>query len=113
MGLDGRPIAWNVEVGSRPSEREMRVTRWLEELRDDVTFAFRQLKNSPGFLPGAGRDGDGWRGRQRRNRFTSMGVGRHLRRAGVIPLAGRGFSADDETEPAPQRDSERIAIGGL
>ena len=27
----------------------MRVTLWLEELRDDLKFAFRQLKHSPGF----------------------------------------------------------------
>ena len=27
----------------------MRVTLWLEELRDDLKFAFRQLKNSPAF----------------------------------------------------------------
>src|SRR4051812_39224383 len=30
-------------------DREMRMTRWLEELRDDVRFAVRQLKASPGF----------------------------------------------------------------
>ena len=33
----------------RKRDREMRVTLWLEELRDDVKFAFRQLKNSPAF----------------------------------------------------------------
>ena len=33
----------------RKRDREMRVLRWLEELRDDVTFACRQLRNSPGF----------------------------------------------------------------
>ena len=27
----------------------MRVTLWLEELRDDLKFACRQLKNSPAF----------------------------------------------------------------
>lgn len=27
----------------------MRLTRWLEELRDDVTFALRQLRRAPGF----------------------------------------------------------------
>jgi putative ABC transport system permease protein len=33
----------------RKRDREMRFTLWLEELRDDVKFAFRQLKNSPAF----------------------------------------------------------------
>ena len=33
----------------RKRDREMRVTRWFEELRDDVTFALRQLRNSPAF----------------------------------------------------------------
>jgi putative ABC transport system permease protein len=33
----------------RKREREMRVTMWLEELQDDLKFAFRQLKHSPAF----------------------------------------------------------------
>jgi len=33
----------------RKREREMRLTQWIEELRDDVRFAVRQLKASPGF----------------------------------------------------------------
>jgi hypothetical protein len=33
----------------RKRDREMRVTRWFEELHDDVTFALRQLRNSPAF----------------------------------------------------------------
>jgi putative ABC transport system permease protein len=33
----------------RTREREMRLTRWLEELRDDVKCAFRQMKGSPAF----------------------------------------------------------------
>ena len=33
----------------RKRDREMRVTRWFEELRDDVTFALRQLRHSPAF----------------------------------------------------------------
>jgi hypothetical protein len=33
----------------RKRDREMRVTLWLEELRDDLKFAFRQLRNSPAF----------------------------------------------------------------
>jgi putative ABC transport system permease protein len=33
----------------RKRDREMRLTTWLEELRDDLKFAFRQLKNSPAF----------------------------------------------------------------
>ena len=33
----------------RKRDREMRLTQWLEELRDDVRFAVRQLKASPGF----------------------------------------------------------------
>lgn len=30
-------------------EREMRLTRWIEELRDDVKFALRQLRRAPAF----------------------------------------------------------------
>ena len=37
-----------VDLGRR-REREMRLTRWLENMRDDVTFALRQLRRSPGF----------------------------------------------------------------
>ena len=37
-----------VDLG-RKRDREMRVTRWLEERRDDVKFALRQLKASPAF----------------------------------------------------------------
>ena len=34
---------------ARKRDREMRLTLRLEELRDDLKFAFRQLKHSPGF----------------------------------------------------------------
>lgn len=34
---------------SRKRDREMRLTQWLEELRDDVKFALRQLRSSPAF----------------------------------------------------------------
>ena len=37
-----------VDLG-RKREREMRLTQWLEEFTDDVRFALRQLKTSPGF----------------------------------------------------------------
>ena len=37
-----------IELG-RKRDREMRLTQWLEEFRDDVTFAIRQLKRSPAF----------------------------------------------------------------
>ena len=37
-----------VDIGRR-REREMRLTQWLEELRDDVKVAVRQLKASPAF----------------------------------------------------------------
>jgi putative ABC transport system permease protein len=33
----------------RKRDREMSITLWLDELRDDLKFAFRQLKHSPGF----------------------------------------------------------------
>ena len=33
----------------RKRDRERRLTQWIEELRDDVRFALRQLKTSPGF----------------------------------------------------------------
>ena len=37
-----------VDLG-RKRDREMRMTQWLSELRDDVKVAVRQLKASPGF----------------------------------------------------------------
>src|SRR5688500_16800771 len=37
-----------VDLG-RKRDREMRLTQWLEELRDDVKFATRQLRAAPGF----------------------------------------------------------------
>ncbi len=37
-----------VDLG-RKRDREMRITRWIEERRNDVRFALRQLKSSPGF----------------------------------------------------------------
>jgi putative ABC transport system permease protein len=37
-----------VDLG-RKRDREMRLTQWLEEFRDDVRFATRQLRMSPGF----------------------------------------------------------------
>ena len=33
----------------RKRDREMRLTQWLEELRADVAYAFRQMKASPAF----------------------------------------------------------------
>jgi putative ABC transport system permease protein len=37
-----------IDLG-RKREREMRLTRRLEELRDDVMYAFRQMRATPGF----------------------------------------------------------------
>src|SRR5262245_41878996 len=37
-----------VDIG-RKRDREMRITQWLGELRDDVRFAIRQLRAAPGF----------------------------------------------------------------
>jgi putative ABC transport system permease protein len=37
-----------IDLG-RKREREMRITRWIEELRDDVSGALRQIRASPGF----------------------------------------------------------------
>ena len=37
-----------VDLG-RKRDREMSVTLWLEELRDDIKFAFRQLRAAPAF----------------------------------------------------------------
>jgi predicted permease len=37
-----------VDLG-RKRDREMRITQWLGELRDDVTFALRQLRSAPAF----------------------------------------------------------------
>jgi putative ABC transport system permease protein len=48
LGDVGRLKRTCVDLG-RKREREMRLTQWLEEFRDDVRFAIRQLKVSPGF----------------------------------------------------------------
>jgi putative ABC transport system permease protein len=37
-----------IDLG-RKRDREMRITQWFEELRDDVAGAFRQMRASPGF----------------------------------------------------------------
>src|SRR5262245_27595779 len=37
-----------IDLG-RKREREMRMTQWVQELGDDVRYAVRQLKASPGF----------------------------------------------------------------
>jgi len=37
-----------VDLG-RKRDRTMRITRWLDEFQDDVTFSLRQLRRSPGF----------------------------------------------------------------
>ncbi len=37
-----------VDIG-RKRDREMRLTQWLEEFKDDVKFAMRQLTGAPGF----------------------------------------------------------------
>src|ERR1041384_1576776 len=44
-----------VEIG-RKRDREMRLTQHLEEFRDDVRFAWRQLRRSPGFTATADRE---------------------------------------------------------
>ena len=38
-----------VDLG-RKREREMRLTRFIEEFRDDIRFAIRQLIAAPGFM---------------------------------------------------------------
>ena len=32
----------------RKRDREMRLTQWLDDLKDDVTYAFRQMRATPG-----------------------------------------------------------------
>ena len=48
MGDVARVKRTLVDLG-RKRDREMSVTLWLEELRDDVKFAFRQLRDAPAF----------------------------------------------------------------
>ena len=44
------PVAQTNVCGlGKKGDREMRLTQWLEELRDDVKFAIRQLRTSPAF----------------------------------------------------------------
>jgi putative ABC transport system permease protein len=48
IGDSGRLRRTCIDLG-RKRDRHMRVTQWVGELRDDVKFAFRQLKSAPGF----------------------------------------------------------------
>jgi len=48
LGDMGRLKRTCVDLGRR-RDREMRFTQWLDERRQDVRFAFRQLKSSPAF----------------------------------------------------------------
>ncbi|HEY1302357.1 MAG TPA: ABC transporter permease [Vicinamibacterales bacterium] len=48
VGDVGRLKRTCVDLGKR-RDRQMRVTRWLGELRDDVAYALRQLRAAPGF----------------------------------------------------------------
>ncbi|HLG58821.1 MAG TPA: ABC transporter permease [Vicinamibacterales bacterium] len=48
LGDLGRLKRTCIDLG-RKRDREMRVTQWFEERRDDITFALRQLRASPGF----------------------------------------------------------------
>ena len=48
IGDAGRLKRTCVDLG-RKRDREMRLTQWLEEITDDVRFALRQMKSSPGF----------------------------------------------------------------
>jgi putative ABC transport system permease protein len=46
---DVRRLKRTCEDLGRKRDREMRITQWLGELRDDVKFAIRQLRAAPGF----------------------------------------------------------------
>jgi hypothetical protein len=48
IGDTGRLKRTCIDLGRR-REREMRLTQWFDELRDDVRFAIRQLRSAPGF----------------------------------------------------------------
>jgi putative ABC transport system permease protein len=48
IGDAGRLRRTCVDLG-RKRDREMRLTQWIEEFRDDVKYALRQLKVAPGF----------------------------------------------------------------
>ncbi|MET0165584.1 MAG: ABC transporter permease, partial [Vicinamibacterales bacterium] len=73
----------------RKRDREMRLTQWLEELRDDVRFAARQLKSTPGFTFVA---------------VITLALG--------IGANGAIFALADATllRPLPLPDPERLAI---
>lgn len=46
---DVRSVKRELMELSRRRDREMKITTWLEELRDDVRFALRQLRGAPAF----------------------------------------------------------------
>jgi putative ABC transport system permease protein len=77
-----------VDIG-RKRDREMRLTQWIEELRDDVRFAVRQLKASSGFTLVAAIT-------------LALGIGAN----------GAIFALVDATllRPLPLPDPERLAI---
>src|SRR5262245_26319745 len=46
---DLRTLKHTMTTIGRKRDREMTLTQWLDELRDDLKFAFRQLRHSPAF----------------------------------------------------------------
>ena len=67
-----------VDLG-RKRDRELRLTQWLEEFRDDVKFAIRQLRAAPGFTLRRGTDA----GARRRCQQRDV----RARRRNVVPSA--------------------------
>ena len=51
----------------RKRDRDMRLTQWLDELRDDLKFAIRQLKGSPALHAGGDADAGARHRRQQRD----------------------------------------------
>ena len=85
----------------RKRDREMRLTQWLEDLRDDVSVALRQLKASPGIRPRRRADARARHRRQQRD------VRRRRRDAAASAAVSASRSPDggvgDRTERTPRR----------
>ncbi|HLG58824.1 MAG TPA: ABC transporter permease [Vicinamibacterales bacterium] len=88
IGDAGRLKRTIVDLG-RKRDREMRLTQFIEELRDDVKFAVRQLRRAPGFTLVAAIT-------------LALGIGAN----------SAMFALADATllRPLPFRDSERLVL---